>query len=140
MNPPKEPVRPKKPIRPKEPSKTLPFRERQLDVYDGLTLAQVLKETYGIDPNEIKFDVEYDYDDNDCYQLKWIDNTPVTNTAYDREMRKYKKNLEQYDDSIFVYEQNMKAYDLEMLEFEKLDREYKIWHLSRELKRLEGLE
>lgn len=75
----KQPKEPTKPRRPSEPHEYLPGQKESVTVYNGQSLAELLKEIGDVDPENVSFDATSGYYDDYTYEFSW-DGKPRLNT------------------------------------------------------------
>jgi len=124
----KKPKQPEKPRRPTEPNRYLPTVKDSHSIYDGTSLADILKATAGIDPSDIHFKSTCGYYDDYDYQFEW-EALPRLNPRYEKEMIEYEKKMAKYNQSIEIYNSDLKEYG-------SLNKQYLKWFYENELKKL----
>ncbi len=145
MKRPTQPYRPTKPQKP-EPTFTV-IEEGNHYVYadSPCTLADLINkmgENWGkIDPQNIVFSLQSDYDDPSWATIKWPARTVTHDTPnYKSLVNTYKRRMVEYEEKLAKYKINAEAYAHAMEKYEAECKKKRIFHLEKELSKLKKWE
>jgi hypothetical protein len=101
--------KPKKPIKPTAPTRMVDKRHSR-SLYSDNTLADVFLELpNGIDPKEVTFEVETNWDGHyEGANFSWTQEEP--NDLYGKQLKQYEKGLVKYEAALAKYKADMVAY------------------------------
>jgi len=125
MRKPKQPVKPRHPT---EPNKYLPAVKEHVSIYDGSSLADILRAIGDVDPSDVRFTSTRGYYDDYDYQFEW-DGKARPNPRYNKEMIIYEKKMVEYHKDMEIYESALKEYN-------SANKKWMKWFHENELKKL----
>ena len=120
-------TKPTPPKRPIAPYKTILGKSKVIEVYDGMSLNQLVNEFSDIeDKSQIRasLNVEYGYYDSHSAECFFkFQGKSTENQNYKEELAKYKKDLKEYNVSLKEYQDNLALYNAQVQE-QKLKKQY----------------
>jgi hypothetical protein len=103
----KEPRQPNKPIKPAKFEKPI---IKSVAVYDGTTLADVIKLVGGADKTKVLFSQEQDQDDYSANCYFEYETAARPNPKYAEQMEEYERALVSYEQKMVAYEEALAKY------------------------------